>query len=137
VIGLACPADRIIAEVRIEEVDPAHAEPVADALQILEADLPTRGAVGLAEGAHPAELIGDAADLLQRSEVSELGVRTFGVLIHEAIDPGYVLPGVEAHHVRAVPDLGPAVLPNVPCGRDPSLFAGLEVGFCEVIQKEG
>ena len=135
-VRLARAAYRVVAEMRIDQIHAAYQEPVADPLEVLKSRLPSRGAVSLAEGALPAELVGDALDLQEGAVVSELGVRSLGVPVHQAVDARNVLPPVETHHIGPVADPGPAMFPHMSCRGDPPRFALAKIGFGEIFQIE-
>ncbi len=122
-IALACAAQRHVGQVLVQRVDPEHVEPVADALHVLEAEIPPAGAVGFRQRAGPAELVGDARHFLDRAHVAELGVHVLLVLIHQRVDARPLLPGRHRHVVRDGHRVGPLVLPVVARELDPVLLA--------------
>ncbi len=58
-----------------------------------------------------AHLIGNAAQLTHEPHVAELRMGVFGVLVHEAVDPGTLLPGGHGHVIGHAGAIGPIVFP--------------------------
>ena len=100
-------------EVLVHEVDAERVLPVAEALHVLKAQLPARAAVGFAQRAAAAHLVGHARKFLHRAHVAELRVDVFAELVEEHVDGRHVVPGVHGHVVGAVAVVGPVVLPVV------------------------
>ena len=110
-VALARAAQGDVGQVLVEGVDAQHFEPVADALHVLEAQVPAAGAVELDERAFHAELVGDAGQLFAHADVAELRVRVLGILVHQAINRGPLMPGIHRHVVRHAGAVGPVVVP--------------------------
>ena len=86
-------------------------------------------------GSLAAELVGHAGQFHDRTDIAELGVRTFVVLVEEDVDPRAMLPGVHRHVVGHTDAIWPGMLPVVAGEFQPMLFAILVVRSSPVLDE--
>ena len=110
-VAFARARQRDVREVLVHEVHPEGVFPVGDPLLIGERHLPPARAEGLGERPFPAELVGDAPDLLHRAHVAELRVHVGPEFVHEDVDAGHVRVGRRGHVVRVHHGPRPFVFP--------------------------
>ena len=135
-IAFAGAAERDIGEVFVKGVDAQDGEPVPNPFHVLEPQVPAAGTVDFAEGAFPAQLIGEAGDFADGADVAELGVGIFLIAVHEGIDAGPLLPGGERHVVGDDEAFGPFVLPIMAGELEAILFAALVVRFGPAVDEQ-
>ena len=114
IIVFACARDTHERQVLVEGIYAQGVLPVAQPLHVGKAQLPSATAVGLAQCAPHAQLVGHAGEFFHRPDVAELGIGARLVeLVEEHIDGRTLVPGVHGHMVGTVIGVWPAVLPVV------------------------
>ncbi len=132
-VVLAAADQRLVAQVRVDDVDAVDEAPVGERLEVAERPIISAAAVGLAQHARPAELRGHARYLLEVQQVEGV-LQPVGRVELEGqhVDAGHLLPAVEHHHVALVPRVGPHVLPVVAGEADAVLLAPVVIRLAPV-----
>ena len=112
IVEFANPVEAHVADMLVHKVHPQHHLPVGEALHILKGSLPARASICFAQYPLAAELVRDAAHLLDRTDIAELGMHILLVeLIEQHVDTGGLLPRGHRHVVDHSGHVGPAVFP--------------------------
>lgn len=113
IVEFANPVEAHVADMLVHKVHPQHHLPVGEALHILKGSLPARASICFAQYPLAAELVRDAAHLLDRTDIAELGMHILLVeLIEQHVDTGGLLPRGHRHVVRSLRSRWASCVPN-------------------------
>ncbi len=135
VVSLSRSLDGDEGKMLVQEIDAEGIFPVSDSFLVEKSQIPSASTVCFGHRPQPAQLIGNASNLLDRAGVSELGVGVGLPVIHQAIDSRHVGKGIHSHVVRRKPGHRPLVLPVMPGKNEAVLGAIIIVRLCPSVDE--